>query len=117
MAGLSWAGANGWVLGAAGADTFPTNGRGGGTATAADGILHNCKEVEILGILISTAAAGLASACDSGGTAIPGLTVDANSTGWKPFGTGANYIHASNANIGIKLPAVAVGTLFYVKIR
>ena len=103
-----------WMLGVAGATRFPTDGQGGATATASSGGLVNVNTVQIVGVLVSVAAAGAITLVDRTSTAIPGLTVTlvaGSLPGWYAFGDdGALY---TGGNFGMTLAAGITATLFY----
>lgn len=111
---------NQWVAGSAGTNQFPTDGQGGGTVTPPSSLLHLSTDIDIFGIYVTVAgaAATIARASNAAGTAIPGLTVDASTTGWKPFGLlGVRYSHATNANVCITSDAGVTATLYYRRIK
>jgi hypothetical protein len=107
-----------WVTGAVGSTLYPTDGKGGSTATATSSALHGVKSVKIVGVLISTFdATTVVEIVDSAGTAITGLGGVIGSQG-ATFSIrrdiGVFYEHATNANIGIKLTTgTGVASLLY----
>src|SRR5687768_13006957 len=81
-----------WVVGAATADRYPTNGVGGATATAASSVFvtnpNGTKAVQILGYNVTTtnAAGALVILHDgSSAAAIAGLEIDTTVLGFQPF--------------------------------
>lgn len=99
--------ANRWVLGAVGSTLYPTDGKGGSTATAASSALHGVRSVKIVGIVITAFdSATVIEIVDSAGTAIPGLGFTTGNQG-ATFNIirelNVLYEHPTNANIGIKL--------------
>ena len=120
MSGSIYSSGGQWVLGTAAADVWP-NTILGASGTAATSLLLGAKCVLIIGIYVSTAAAVNADiiVSDSVGavTVITGLTRSCAATGYIPFGPkGVRYERADSANVGIRLGAGAVATLFYRKL-
>ena len=119
-----------WVVGAAGADRYPTDGVGGGTATPANSILVGAvgggpaAVVEIMGIYVATLAAVNVEVIwhdGSSATVVPGHTFSASAVGAIDFpATRIQHTKAAgvgNCNIGIRCGAGAVATLYYRRLE
>ena|SRR5690242_1760975 len=112
-----------WVVGVVGANNFPTNHMGAGSATASASLLASAKRVLITGFFVSNAAAaGLIEAVDEDGTVIPGATLTLSATtplGFYRLGEGIEVTASVNApaataNVGIHLTGAAnAGFLAY----
>jgi hypothetical protein len=110
-----------WVLGVAGATRYPTDGRGGATATNTSSVISGAGEILLLGIFVNTTAAVAYDVVDHAGDVIPGLSLTASpAVGWHPFGPfGVKYtaaIATGRGNVGIKLGAAAVASLVYKRL-
>lgn len=113
-----------WVLGAAGADRYPTDGIGGADVDPEDSSLLGAKVVLVYGVNVITADTTVEVIHHDGSSAavLVGMTFDASVVGpiWLPEPARVELLGATLdeglCNIGIRCNDTSVASLFYEKL-